>query len=87
MFEFDFWTIWGLVSQFLFFSRFVLQWYLSEKKGIIVIPILFWYISLLGAVMVVVYAIVRTDAVFLFAGALQLLLYSRNIFLSNKSKL
>jgi lipid-A-disaccharide synthase-like uncharacterized protein len=84
-FLFDFWSVWGLVAQALFFSRFVFQWYISEKRGKIVIPQVFWYISLLGAVMVLIYAFVRKDIVFLITGILQIALYSRSLYLSQKT--
>ncbi len=83
-FHFDFWTLWGLVAQGLFFSRFILQWYMSEKEGQVVIPVHFWYLSLLGAMMILVYAVVRSDLVFLITGVLQIFLYSRNLFLARK---
>lgn len=84
-FVFDFWTIWGMAAQGLFFFRFILQWYYSEKHKRIVIPKVFWYLSLVGALMVLVYAFARYDLVFLITGILQLLLYSRNLYIAHKS--
>jgi len=84
-FKIDFWTLWGIAAQGLFFSRFILQWYKSEKEGKIVIPELFWYISLLGAVMIFIYAFVRSDIVFLITGILQMMLYLRNLVLMKKN--
>lgn len=83
-FVFDFWTLWGIGAQALFFSRFILQWYSSEKKGAIAIPPAFWVLSLLGAGMIFVYALARRDLVFLVTGVLQLLLYSRSLVISRK---
>lgn len=81
-FEFDFWTLWGITAQALFFSRFIIQWYLSEKEGKVVIPKIFWVISLIGSLMVLTYALVRRDFVFLVTGVLQIILYSRNLMLN-----
>jgi len=81
-FRFDFWTIWGIVAQGMFFSRFILQWVLSEREKKVVIPRAFWFLSLIGACMVLVYAFVRYDLVFLITGILQIFLYSRNLILS-----
>ena len=81
-FTFDFWTVWGMIAQGLFFTRFVLQWYYSEKHKRVVIPTVFWYLSLLGAIMVIVYAIARSDIVFLITGILQIALYSRSLYIS-----
>jgi lipid-A-disaccharide synthase-like uncharacterized protein len=86
-FKIDFWTLWGLVAQGLFFGRFVIQWYLSERAKKTVIPNIFWYLSLMGAIMTLIYAVVRTDMVFLLTGVLQIILYSRNLMLVKKTKI
>lgn len=81
----DFWTIWGLAANGLFFLRFIVQWWESERKGKVVIPMVFWYLSLTGGAMVVVYGVVRYDIVFLLAGIMQILLYSRNIAIAKRN--
>ena len=86
-FKFDFWTLWGLGAQGLFFSRFIIQWWYSEKAKKTVIPNIFWYISLLAAVMTIIYALVRQDVVFLVTGFLQIFLYTRNLVLAKKKKI
>lgn len=86
-FKIDFWTLWGVAAQGLFFSRFIIQWYFSEKAKKTVIPDIFWYISLIAAAMTLVYAIIRMDLVFLLTGFLQIILYSRNLMLAKKSVL
>lgn len=83
-FKFDFWTLWGLAAQGLFFSRFIIQWWYSEKAKKTVIPNNFWYISLFAAVMTIIYALVRSDVVFLVTGILQIFLYGRNLVLMKK---
>lgn len=85
-FTFDFWTIWGLAAQGLYFLRFIVQWIHSERAQKVVVPVIFWYISLGGACMTLVYAIARYDIVFLIAGILQLFLYSRNLHFARKTK-
>ena len=87
MFKFDFWTLWGFFSQGFFFSRFIVQWYYSEKQGKIVVPHIFWILSLCGSTMMLIYAIARTDIVFFIASILQVFLFSRNLLLSKKSKI
>ena len=47
-------------------------------------PSYFWYLSLAGAVMTLIYALVRSDLVFLMTGFLQIILYSRNLVLAKK---
>ncbi len=85
-FTFDFWTIWGLAAQGMYFMRFVVQWYYSEKAQKVVVPVIFWYISLTGAFMTITYAFARYDIVFLIAGILQIALYSRNLHFAHKTR-
>jgi len=85
-FELDLWTLWGLIAQGLFFLRFIIQWYFSEKKGKTVIPVIFWHISLTASFMILIYAIVRRDIVFLITGILQTFLYSRNLVIARKKE-
>ena len=51
----------GLLGQVLFFSRFLVQWIASEKKGRSTIPLSFWYLSIGGGGLLLVYAIWRRD--------------------------
>lgn len=75
---------WGTVGQLIFTSRFVIQWLYSEKLKESAFPVSFWYISIVGAVMVAVYAVLRQDAVLFIGQAFGLLAYSRNVFLHFK---
>lgn len=84
-FTFDLWTLVGLASQGCFFLRFIVQWVVSEKKKKTIIPATFWYLSLLGTALLIVYSIKRMDVVFLLAGALQTFIYSRNLLLHFKN--
>ena len=76
----------GFLGQFIFFSRFVLQWFVSEKQQKSVIPIEFWYLSIIGSVFLCAYAIYRKDIVFTLGFSLNLLVYIRNVMLINKNK-
>ena len=46
----------GFVGQGLFSARFLIQWVVSEKKRESVIPLPFWYFSLLGGITLFIYA-------------------------------
>ncbi|MBI5019048.1 lipid-A-disaccharide synthase N-terminal domain-containing protein [Candidatus Gottesmanbacteria bacterium] len=81
---FDGWVIFGFLAQFIFFLRFAVQWWASEKEKKSVIPISFWYLSIVGSVMILVYAIKREDIVFITAQFLALFIYVRNIMLRKK---
>ena len=76
-------TIWlgiGFFGQGLFFMRWVVQWISSEKKKKSEIPILFWYFSLIGGLITLIYAIYRVDPVFILAQSFGLIIYLRNIY-------
>jgi lipid-A-disaccharide synthase-like uncharacterized protein len=80
----DPWIIFGFFAQFIFFLRFVVQWWASEKEKKSVIPMSFWYLSIIGSVLILVYAIRQRDIVFITAQALALIIYFRNIVLRRK---
>lgn len=85
-FTIDFWTIWGLVAQGLFFSSFVVQWWKSEQEKSSHLPAEFWYLRLAGSVMLFAYVIQRRDLVFFIAIILQVIIYVRNISLMKKAQ-
>lgn len=85
-FHFDFWTALGLFGQFIFFMRFVVQWWASEKAGRSVLPMSFWYFSVLGTVILLVYGWQRQDLVILVGFSLALVIYARNIVLVKREK-
>ena len=83
------WVIVGFCGQFLFFMRFLTQWLASEKKKKSVIPVVFWYCSLGGGILLLVYAIYRKDPVFIAGQSCGIVIYLRNlyfIFSHKKSK-
>lgn len=53
-----------------FTGRFVLQWLYSEFKKRSIIPVGFWYLSMLGSTILLAYAIYRQDPVFIAGGPL-----------------
>jgi lipid-A-disaccharide synthase-like uncharacterized protein len=76
----------GFFGQSLFFSRWVLQWFVSEKKSESQIPVSFWYMSLAGSVIVLAYAIHKVDLVFIAGQSVGTLVYVRNLVLIHRSK-
>lgn len=83
--NFDAWVVFGFLAQFVFFLRFAVQWWASEKEKKSVIPVSFWYLSIAGSVMILIYAVKRQDIVFITAQFLALFIYARNIMLHKKS--
>jgi lipid-A-disaccharide synthase-like uncharacterized protein len=76
----------GSVAQLIFTFRFVYQWLYSEKKKASSLPFGFWLLSLIGASLILTYAVFRKDPV-LFAGhSLGLIVYLRNLFILKNEK-
>lgn len=75
------WIALGLFAQFLFFLRFFVQWIASEKKGESIIPISFWYLSIGGSLLLLIYSIYRKDIVFILGQSVGSLIYLRNLTL------
>lgn len=78
--KFDGWVILGFVAQALFTMRFVVQWIASERARKSVIPVAFWFFSLGGGLLLLVYALYRRDPVFIAGQGLGLFVYARNLF-------
>jgi len=75
------WYLFGFFGQFVFFMRFVVQWIASERKKQSVVPLAFWYISLAGSLLTIVYAVHIKDPVFTASFCLNILIYIRNLHL------
>ena len=76
----------GFLGQALFSMRFLVQWLQSEKEHRSVLPVAFWYFSILGGITLLSYAIYRHDPVFIFGQALGLFIYFRNLHLIFQEK-
>lgn len=74
----------GFIGQGLFSMRFIIQWIASEKAKKSVIPFSFWIFSLLGSILLLIYALYKKDPVFILGQAPNILIYSRNIYLIKK---
>lgn len=85
-FEWDWWVALGLLAQVVFSGRFIVQWIYSERKKESVIPVAFWYMSLLGGVMLLIYAIHKQDPVFILGQSTGVIVYIRNLHLISKNK-
>jgi len=81
-----FWLTVGFMGQALFTARFVLQWVASERKGNSVVPVGFWWLSLLGGAALLCYAISRRDAVIVTGQGMGLFVYARNLILVGKAR-
>jgi lipid-A-disaccharide synthase-like uncharacterized protein len=80
------WVALGLIGQLFFASRFIVQWVASERKGRSIIPVPFWYLSLGGSAILLIYSIHIADPVFILANILNGFIYIRNLMLIGKEK-
>lgn len=81
-------TIWvgiGFFGQALFFGRWLVQWIASEKKAESQVPISFWYLSLIGGLITLAYAIYRMDPVFIAGQSVGSVVYIRNLMLIHRA--
>ncbi len=79
-----FWLALGLLGQTAFGLRFVVQWIASERARESYVPKTFWYLSILGSLVLLVYAIHRRDPVFTIAYLPNTVVYVRNLVLVHR---
>ena len=80
------WVIVGTLGQLVFFSRWIIQWLSSEKNQTSIIPISFWWCSLVGGFITLLYAKHIGSFPFMLAQGIGLIVYSRNLILIYKGK-
>lgn len=78
------WVGAGLLGQLLFGVRFLVQWLYSEARGQSLIPPAFWYLSVVGGVILLSYAIHQREAVFIIGEAVTLAIFLRNLIMLRK---
>jgi len=76
----------GFSGQGLFAMRFIMQWLKSETVGRSVIPLAFWYFSIFGGAILLLYALWRRDPVIICGQGVGLLIYIRNLYLIYKER-
>lgn len=80
------WIVIGFAGQALFTMRFLVQWIASEKVKKSVIPVSFWYFSILGSLVLLLYAIHKQDPVFILGQSMGFIIYFRNLAFIARSK-
>ncbi len=75
------WVAFGLLGQVVFGTRFIIQWIASERRGESHIPLIFWYLSIAGGIILFAYAIHKRDVVFIIGQGAGLAVYIRNLML------
>jgi lipid-A-disaccharide synthase-like uncharacterized protein len=74
------------VAQLFFGARFIVQWIVSERAGKSVIPFAFWFFSMGGGLMTLVYGVVKREPVIILGQGLSTIIYVRNIMLIMKER-
>lgn len=75
------WVVIGFIGQGLFSARFIVQWFASERARRSIIPLSFWYFSLVGGLVLLSYAIYKRDPVFIVGQMTGVVVYVRNLYL------
>ena len=75
------WVSLGFLGQLLFTGRMLVQWLVSEKQKRSVVPTAFWWMSLIGASMLLVYFLWRKDPIGVLGQATGWFIYLRNLWL------
>ncbi|MGA2266163.1 MAG: lipid-A-disaccharide synthase N-terminal domain-containing protein [Phycisphaerae bacterium] len=79
------WFLVGMIGEGVFFMRFVVQWWASERKKRTVVPMAFWHLSLIGTGLVLAYALFVQNLVFILAYSLNVFLYVRNLVIARRT--
>lgn len=79
------WLAFGLLGQVAFFSRFLVQWVASERAGRSYVPKAFWHLSLVGSLILLIYAAHRAEPVFFIGYLPNSLVYVRNLMLIRRT--
>jgi lipid-A-disaccharide synthase-like uncharacterized protein len=80
------WLIVGLIGQLMFTARFVVQWIASERAGRSTVPVAFWYFSILGGLIVLMYGIHKVEPIIIVGQLPGVVIYSRNLWLIHREK-
>ena len=80
-FDFGPWEVFGLMGNLCFGSRFIIQWIHSERVGRSEVPVVFWYLSLAGSIILLIYFFQRRSIIGVLAYLPNFIPYIRNLML------
>jgi len=75
------WALIGAIGQMAFFSRMLVQWVTSERRQESVVPMMFWWLSLIGGAILLSYGIHKRDPVIIMGQSFGFVVYVRNLIL------
>ena len=78
--KFQWWVLLGYLAQIMFTMRFMVQWIASERAGKMVMPIAFWFFSIGGGMLLLLYALYIRDPVFILGPGFGVFVYARNLY-------
>jgi len=81
------WVVLGLLGQGVFFSRFMVQWIASERAKVSYIPVSFWYLSIVGSLLILVYSIHRKEPIIMLGYLPNVFVYTRNLMLIRRGEM
>lgn len=73
------WFVFGLLGAVIFQGRFYLQWLASERAKKSIVPLEFWYMSSVGALMLLTYGVHKKEPVGVLSFAFNIVVYARNL--------
>jgi lipid-A-disaccharide synthase-like uncharacterized protein len=80
------WEAFGIAFQAVFMGRFLVQWIASERQKKSVIPISFWYLSLLGSAGLLIYAVGIGSVAIMLGQMFGTVVYVRNLMLIRRGR-
>ncbi len=82
----DYWDLVGGLGQLIFASRFIVQWIASERRKESVVPVTFWYLSIVGSLIMLAYGLHIRKLPIIAGYALNCIPYGRNLMLIRAKK-
>ena len=76
------WEAIGSLGAAIYSGRYLVQWWISERKGQSELPPLFWWLSILGSLLLTAFGIARGDIIMILAFALSPIPYGRNLWIA-----
>jgi lipid-A-disaccharide synthase-like uncharacterized protein len=76
----------GLAGNGIYCSRFIVAWVQAEKQRRAVLPLSFWYLSMVGSLLLLSYSLMRADLVFILGFLFNSIPFLRNIVLIRRSR-
>jgi lipid-A-disaccharide synthase-like uncharacterized protein len=73
------WPTIGVLGGLIFYSRFYVQWLASEKQRRVVVPVLFWYMSGAGTLLLLPYAVASQSPLGALSQCFNIVVYTRNL--------